>query len=58
MLLIYISMLDSDEDKHIFIELHDEYSQLMYRIAYGILRDSSLAEDAVQRKFYKDIKKF
>jgi len=58
MLLIYISMLDSDEDKHIFIELHDEYSQLMYRIAYGILRDSSLAEDAVQESFIRILKNF
>lgn len=58
MLLFYISMLDSDEDKHIFIELHDEYSQLMYRIAYGILRDSSLAEDAVQESFIRILKNF
>ena len=58
MLMIYLSMLDTEEDKHIFIELHEGYSQTMYRIAYGILRDSSLAEDVVQESFIRIIENF
>ena len=57
MLMIHLSILNT-EDKHIFIKLHEEYSQVMYRIAYGILRDSALAEDAVQESFIRVIKNF
>lgn len=58
MLMIYLSMLDTEEDKDIFIELHDEYKQTMYRKAYGILRDSSLAEDVVQESFIRILNNF
>lgn len=57
-MIIYLAMLDSEEDKNIFIELHDAYSQTMYRRAYGILKDSSLAEDVVQESFIRIIKNF
>lgn len=58
MLMIYLSMLDTEEDKDIFMELHDEYSQVMYRVANGILRDSAVAEDVVQESFIRIIKNF
>lgn len=58
MLMIYLSMLDTEEDKNIFKELHNEYSALMYRKAYGILRDCDLAEDAVQESFIRILKNF
>lgn len=58
MLMIYISMLDTEEDKNIFVDLHDEYSQLMYKKAYGILRDSALAEDVVQESFIRIVENF
>lgn len=58
MLMFYLSMLDNEDDKNIFKELHDEYSTLMYRKAYGILRDCNLAEDAVQESFMRIIKNF
>lgn len=58
MIMIYLSMLDTEEDKDVFIELHDAYSQAMYKVAYGILRDSALAEDVVQESFIKIIKNF
>ena len=51
MLMVYLSMLDTEEDKNLFRELHDEYSTLMYKKAYGILKDCNLAEDAVQESF-------
>lgn len=55
---IYLSMLETEEDKDIFIVLHDEYSQMMYKKAYYILRDSTLAEDAVQESFIRILKNF
>lgn len=58
MLMIYLSMIDTEEDKDIFMELQGEYSGLMYRKAYSILRDSQLAEDAVQESFLRIIKNF
>lgn len=58
LLIIYLAMLDTEEDKHIFIELHDEYSQVMYKKAYSVLRDSSLAEDVVQESFIRVVENF
>lgn len=58
MLMIYLSMIDTEEDKNIFMELHDEYSGIMYRKAYSILKDSHLAEDAVQESFIRILKNF
>ena len=41
-----------------FIEICDKlYEQKMYQIAYGILRDKGLAEDAVQEAFFKLMKR-
>ena len=58
MLIIYISMLETEEDKDIFIQLHDEYSGAMYNRAYSILRDTALAEDVVQESFIRILKNF
>mgnify|MGYP002084514187 FL=1 len=58
MLMIYLSMLDTEEDKDIFIVLHGEYSQMMYKKAYYILKDSALAEDVVQESFIRILKNF
>lgn len=38
-----------------FRELYDGYSTAMYRVAYSVLRDTGLAEDAVQQAFLKII---
>lgn len=56
--LIYLNLLNTEEDKNIFMELHDEYSGIMYRKAYSILKDSHLAEDAVQESFIRILKNF
>lgn len=58
MLMIYLSMLETEDDKNIFKEFHDEYSILMYRKAYGILKDIKLAEDVVQESFIRILKNF
>ena len=51
-------MLEDNEDKPIFMVLHDEYSSVMYNKAYAILKDSALAEDVVQESFIRIIKNF
>ncbi len=58
MLMMYLSMLDTEEDKNLFEEFHDAYASLMYNVAYGILKDNKLAEDAVQEGFIRAIKYF
>ena len=58
MLFMYLSMLETDEDKHIFSVLHDEYSSIKYNRAYAILKDSTLAEDVVQESFIRIIENF
>lgn len=58
MIPIYLSMLTIEEDKDIFIILHDIYSQTMYKKAYSILKDATLAEDAVQESFIHILKNF
>lgn len=58
MLPIHLSMITTEEDKDIFIILHDIYSETMYKKAYSILNDSILAEDAVQESFIHILKNF
>ncbi|MBQ8727963.1 MAG: RNA polymerase sigma factor [Oscillospiraceae bacterium] len=53
MLSIYLSVLDSDEDKSRFEVLYNLYRQSMYAIAYGILHNEFDAEDAVHESFLK-----
>jgi len=51
-------MLDSPEEKKKFEELYQEYKNLMFSVAYGILRDEHLGEDAVDQAFLKLIRSF
>lgn len=40
-------------EQSLFEELYHTYSASMYRVAFSILRDNGLAEDAVQQTFLK-----
>lgn len=51
MLLLYLSAIDSPEDKRKFELLYTKYKRLMYQVAYNILHDSFTAEDAVHDSF-------
>lgn len=53
MLGLYLAMLDTPEEKSKFEILYKEYRNTMYNHAYGILKDSYLAEDAVHNAFLK-----
>ena len=55
MLALYFSMLHSEEEEKKFEELYLKYRDLMIYIANDILKDRSLAEDAVHHAFMKII---
>lgn len=58
MLALYLSVLDSEEDKDRFEELYNTYRQSMYKVAYSILHNREDAEDAVHEAFVCIANKF
>lgn len=46
-------MIDTEESKRKFVILYEKYRYLMIRVAYDILGDRFLAEDAVHESFVK-----
>lgn len=56
--MLYLSMLESDEDKLNFKQLYIKYAQDMYAVAYNILKNKEDAEDAVQQSFLKIAENF
>lgn len=56
MIAFYMSMIETKGDKNKFSRLYDRYEGSMYNIAYSILHDQYLAEDAVQEALLKLIK--
>lgn len=58
MLIYYLSLLETEEDKSKFTQLYEKYSKLMKYVAADILRDDHLAEDAVHNAFLNVIKSF
>lgn len=55
MLMLYLAIIDNagDSDKDIFVRLYREYRLKMLHVAYGIMHDKFLAEDAVHNAFLK-----
>ena len=53
MLLIYLSMLETDEDKSKFLKLYDAYEKKVYAVALQILGNPSQAEDAMQQTWFQ-----
>lgn len=58
MLICYLQMLDTPEEKIRFEQIYLKYRGLMYHVADGILHDRQDAEDAVHNAFLRVIKKF
>lgn len=52
-MLIYLQMIDSDEDQSKFEAIYQEYKGLMYHVAYARLRHEQDAEDVVHHVFVK-----
>lgn len=53
MLFLYLSLFETEEDKSKFEKLYYDYRALMKYIAFDILKDEQLAEDAVHNAFIK-----
>lgn len=53
MIYIYLSILESDEEKHYFEDIYINYKQKMFGIAYSILHNVQDSEDAVHQAFLK-----
>ena len=58
MLVYYLQMLDTPEEKMRFEQIYLKCRGLMYRVADSILHDHQEAEDAVHNAFMKIIKNF
>lgn len=50
-MLIYLSLLESEEEKSKFEQIYNNYKQSMFYVAKSILKDDYLAEDAVHNAF-------
>ena len=48
--MIYLMMIDAEEDKPKFAILYETYRHLMMKVALNVLKDTFLAEDAVHEK--------
>lgn len=58
MLLFYLSLLDTEEEKTKFSLIYEKYKGVMKYVAWRILGDEGIAEDAVQEAFIKIIDNF
>ena len=52
-MLIYLQVIETEEDKSKFEDIYREYRGLMYYIAYRRLHHEQDAEDAVHHAFMK-----
>ena len=50
-MLIYLQMIETEEDRTKFAQLYDRYLQEMFRLARRILNSDADAEDAVHQSF-------
>lgn len=58
MLMTYLQMLDTPEEKVRFEQIYLKYRDTMFRVADSILHNEQDAEDAVHDAFLRIIKKF
>ena len=55
MLSLYLSMVETDDERELVTKLYQTYRQRMYNLAYGILNNKHDAEDAVSTAFIRII---
>ena len=53
MLSLYLSMVETDDEREFVTKLYQTYRQRMYNLAYGILNNKHDAEDAVSTAFIR-----
>lgn len=56
-MLMFLTFLEED-DANMFLSLHNNYKQNMYKQAYAIVKDHHLAEEIVQESFISIAKNF
>lgn len=52
-MLIYLQLIETDDDKSKFEQIYDAYRGLMFHVAFKILSQKEDAEDAVHHAFVK-----
>ena len=50
-MLMYLSILDTQDEKEKFTEVYEQYQHFCWYVANQMLGDDHLAEDAVQETF-------
>ncbi|MGL5695202.1 MAG: RNA polymerase sigma factor [Peptostreptococcaceae bacterium] len=55
-MLLYLSLIETEEDKIKFEDIFNNYKKTMYYVANSILKDEHYSHDAVQNSFLKIIK--
>ncbi len=50
-MLLYLSVLDTEEEKDKFTEVYEQYRHFCWYVANQLLEDAQMAEDAVQETF-------
>jgi RNA polymerase sigma-70 factor (ECF subfamily) len=55
MLSLYLSIVETEEQRSFVEQLYYEYEQLMYRTAFNVLHNAKDAEDSVQEAFVRII---
>lgn len=56
MLNIYLSMIETPEDREKFQQIYDQFGGLIFYVARKKTKDEHMVEDIVQETFYKIIK--
>ena len=51
--MMYLMLIDTQEEKRDFVRIYDKYKYLMLKIATEVLEDQFMAEDAVHDAFVK-----
>ena len=57
-MLLFLALIDTDDEKELFVRIYNLYKGLMYSQAFQILRNAEDAEDAVQEAFFCDREKY
>ncbi|NCC06606.1 MAG: hypothetical protein EOM30_00855 [Clostridia bacterium] len=57
-MLIYLSLIDTPNEKSKFERVYYAYRHTMKSVAFNILKDDKLAEDALQEAFIRIAKNF
>ena len=50
-MVVFLDLLDTEEEKASFQNIYDKYKSLVYWIAYDKLRNDALSEECVQETF-------